>query len=121
MHMIPVDPESAAANGICLKQLLWVRCGDAPTEKPSNAVRNRPFNLKRPWTRFDQAIRSTDLLLQAGGFAAIVLDLADEAIEHGRRTFRLQRGSGSGRHLIARDAAFSCWANQHMRSRAPRR
>jgi hypothetical protein len=37
------------------------------------------------WTRLDQALRATDLLLQAGGFAAIVLDLADMAPEHGMR------------------------------------
>jgi len=78
-----LDPESAAGNGINLKQLLWVRCGDASTEKSSAAVHNKPFNLKKPWTRIDQAIRATDLLLQAGGFAAIALDLADEEIEHG--------------------------------------
>lgn len=80
-----LDPESAACNGINLKQLLWVRCGDASAEKPSTSARNKPFYLKKPWTRFDQAIRATDLLLQAGGFAAIVLDLADETVEYGRR------------------------------------
>src|SRR5262249_45283929 len=42
-------------------------------------------NNPQPWTRLDQALRATDLLLQSGGFAAIVLDLADESIEHGRR------------------------------------
>jgi hypothetical protein len=71
-----LDPESAAANGVNLKQLLWVRCRDA--------VQN-PAGKSRPWTRLDQAIRATDLLLQAGGFAAIVLDLADTAPEHANR------------------------------------
>jgi hypothetical protein len=51
------DPESAAASGVRLRQLLWVRCGGSVAEK------------------LDQALRGTDLLLQAGGFAAIVLDL----------------------------------------------
>jgi hypothetical protein len=37
------------------------------------------------WTRLDQALRATDLLLQAGGFAAIVLDLGDTEAEHGMR------------------------------------
>jgi hypothetical protein len=58
-----LDPESAAASGVQLGQLLWVRCG--------NSVKKQ----EKPWTRLDQALRSTDLLLQAGGFAAIVLDL----------------------------------------------
>ncbi len=79
-----LDPESAAANGVSLRHLLWVRCRNAPIEKPSAVMRREPGN-KHPWTRLDQAIRATDLLLQAGGFAAIVLDLADEAIEHARR------------------------------------
>lgn len=48
------DPHSAEAAGVNLRQLLWVRC------------RN-----------IDQALRSTDLLLQAGGFGLVALDLAD--------------------------------------------
>lgn len=71
-----LDPESAAANGVNLRQLLWVRCCDAGTGKAGRS---------RPWTRLDQALRATDLLLQAGGFAAIVLDLADIAPEHANR------------------------------------
>jgi hypothetical protein len=80
-----MDPESAAANGVHLKRLLWVRCGNVPIEKSSPVIRRMPSDNKHPWTRLDQAIRATDLLLQAGGFAAIVLDLGDESIEHGRR------------------------------------
>jgi hypothetical protein len=36
----------------------------------------------RPWTRIEQALRVTDLLLQAGGFSAIVLDMGGIAAEH---------------------------------------
>jgi hypothetical protein len=36
----------------------------------------------RPWGRIEQALRVTDLLLQAGGFGAIVLDLGSLAPEH---------------------------------------
>lgn len=80
-----LDPESAAANGISLKHLLWVRCRTQIIEKPFPATRHTHNDKKQHWTRLDQAIRATDLLLQAGGFAAIVLDLADEAIEHCNR------------------------------------
>ncbi len=69
-----LDPESAAATGVALRRLLWVRCRSAA------AMANRT-----PWPRLEQAIRATDLLLQAGGFAAIVLDLAGTAAEHSRR------------------------------------
>jgi recombination protein RecA len=48
------DPYAAAAAGVELKQLLWVRC------------RN-----------IEQALRSTDLLLQGGGFGMIAVDLSD--------------------------------------------
>jgi hypothetical protein len=68
------DPESAAASGVALKQLLLVRCRN--TDREAKA---------RPWTRLDQALRATDLLLQVGGFAAIVLDLGNVAPEHGNR------------------------------------
>jgi recombination protein RecA len=48
------DPHAAATAGVELKQLLWVRC------------RN-----------LEQALRSTDLLLQGGGFGMIAVDLSD--------------------------------------------
>jgi recombination protein RecA len=39
----------------------------------------------KPWTRIDQALRTTDLLLQAGGFSTIVLDMGSIASEHAYR------------------------------------
>src|SRR5579863_8047725 len=48
------DPHSAEAAGVNLEQLLWVRCRNV-----------------------DQALRSTDLLIQGGGFGLIALDLGD--------------------------------------------
>jgi len=68
------DPESAAASGVGLKQILWVRC-----RNESGPARGKP------WTRLDQALRATDLLLQAGGFAAIILDLGDMEPAHAMR------------------------------------
>jgi hypothetical protein len=75
------DPESAAASGVRLRQLLWVRCRDFA----SKVIVNRWKNDQKPWTRLDQALRATDLLLQAGGFAAIVLDLGSMNPSHGIR------------------------------------
>lgn len=48
------DPHMASAAGVALKQLLWVRCQNA-----------------------DQALRATDLLIQAGGFGLVAVDLSD--------------------------------------------
>jgi hypothetical protein len=79
------DPESAAANGISLNQLLWVRCSGTQTANQPDKFRTSNFRQTQPWPRLDQALRATDLILQSGGFASVVLDLADESIEHGRR------------------------------------
>jgi hypothetical protein len=55
-----LDPQSAAAAGVELDRLLWVRCGENSPEK-----------------RLEQLLRVTDLLLESGGFGLIALDLGD--------------------------------------------
>jgi recombination protein RecA len=52
---------------------------------------------RKPWERLDRALRATDLLLNAGGFRVVVLDLGDVSPEYARRVplatwyrFRLQ-------------------------------
>ncbi len=89
------DPESAAASGVALRQLLWVRCREATAPKKAGPGQSPQIQLaqsprtqpprKQPWTHLDQALRATDLLLQAGGFAAIVLDLGSAAREDASR------------------------------------
>jgi recombination protein RecA len=147
-----LQPESAAAVGVVLKRLLWVRCGVQAADKirehqqtgfvlpekylkpkpakkglhgggfgshprgeakglsaavvgllhpsataprftesqrrvkterevfqpnPSQPIKPspRPFIQSRPLSRIEQALRVTDLLLQGGGFGAVVLDM----------------------------------------------
>src|ERR1700722_17894542 len=65
-----LHPESAAAVGVDLTRLLWVRCGVPPTPVPQPAVRGQ--KNKKPWSRLEQALRVMDLLLQAGGFSCLV-------------------------------------------------
>lgn len=91
------DPESAAANGVRLRWLLWVRCavsdsfrdeatkriGQQSRERGNERARER--GVRPSWKQLDQAIRATDLLLQAGGFSSLVLDLADTAPEQANR------------------------------------
>jgi recombination protein RecA len=48
------DPQSGMAAGLDLKRLLWIRCH-----------------------KLDQVLKSTDLLLQGGGFGRVVMDLTD--------------------------------------------
>ncbi len=67
------DPKSGAAAGIDLNGLLWVRCH-----------------------RLDQVLKSTDLLLQGGGFGRVVMDLTDLPLPQVRSIawaswFRFQR------------------------------
>ena len=68
------DPTSAAAAGMDLGRLLWIRCG----------------------ADIERAMRATDILLHAGGFGLIALDLADIPFHQSRRIqatswFRFQR------------------------------
>ena len=79
-----LDPESAAASGVTLGRLLWVRCHDTASRTQKEDKQQLRLE-KKPWTKLDQALRVTDLLLQSAGFAAIVLDLGDTAQEHGNR------------------------------------
>jgi recombination protein RecA len=156
-----LDPESAAAAGVDLSRLLWVRCGVSTVKarpaaefrfalpekyfvaagamkglhgegcgghprgevkgladavggllrpeaiaprcaEPQRRVRPeretfapapqaRALKAKpraqegKSWERIEQALRVADLLLQAGGFSAIVLDMAGIAPEHAAR------------------------------------
>src|SRR5271168_5121470 len=63
-----LDPQSAAAAGIELDQLLWVRCGENSPQKC-----------------LEQLLRATDLLLESGGFGLIALDLGDLPPQMARR------------------------------------
>jgi hypothetical protein len=57
------DPASAAAAGVRLSQVLWVRCGGA----------------------VEHALKAVDLLAQAGGFGIVAFDLADTPARVARR------------------------------------
>src|SRR5882757_10461346 len=70
-----LSPESAAAANIVLKRLLWLRMSAERKQRVTD----------KPWSRLEQALKATDLLLQAGGFAAIVLDMSDVLAQHTMR------------------------------------
>jgi hypothetical protein len=54
---------------------------DAPPMQPP-ARRADAMGSGRPWSRIEQGLRATDLLLQGGGFGVLVLDLGGIAPEH---------------------------------------
>lgn len=109
-----LDPESAAASGVCLRQLLWVRC------KGSAARANVKQRPRPVWSCLDQALRATDLLLQAGGFAAIVLDMGDTAKEQSRRIplatwYRFRQAANQSRScLVVVSSATSAQASAEV-------
>ncbi len=58
-------------------------CHAMPKETPRPS--RMPSISNKPWPRIEQALRVTDLLLQAGGFSAIVLDMGSLAPEFALR------------------------------------
>jgi hypothetical protein len=185
-----LHPESAAATGVDLSRLLWVRCGVPPStstqsistdgfalpEKylipppikkglhgggfgphPRNEVkglsdavsgflrpevtaprcaepqrrirrerevfepnppqrlvpRRKPVVSGKPWSRLEQGLLVTDLLLQAGGFSAIVLDMGSIAPEYASRVplatwFRYRAAAEKGQASILLLSQHAC-------------
>ncbi len=70
-----------------------VTCNPQPASSPVPGVSNSKLQTlnsayrhpRKPYSRLDQALRATDLLLQGGGFSAIVLDLGSIAPEFALR------------------------------------
>ena len=66
----------------------------------------------KPWGCLDRALRATDLLLSAGGFRVVVLDMGDVSPEYARRVslatwyrFRLQAEKSQALFLLLTQAA----------------
>jgi hypothetical protein len=82
-------PQSAAAAGINLERLLWIRCG-ANAQSSWSRKRRKPASLEE-WERqrmedpVEQALRAADLLLQSSGFGMVAIDLAGVPVKMARR------------------------------------
>jgi recombination protein RecA len=102
------DPASAAAAGMEMNRLLWVRCGEKPSSsgnpsavlkagrtKPVASYQGMPsgipqvaqngFGFSRWESRLGQMLKVADLLLQSNGFGMIVLDLGDIPVRSARQ------------------------------------
>ena len=91
------DPVSAGASGVRLEKILWVRCGGGQHAAES-------------------ALKAADLLVQAGGFGLIVMDLADTPQTAARRIslaswFRL-------RHAVERTNSVLVAVEQEINARS---
>ena len=84
------DPHSAAAAGVNLERLLWVRCGSHAQSSALSRKRRPAFSLEERERRrmedpVEQALRATDLLLQSSGFGMVAIDLAGVPLKMARR------------------------------------
>jgi recA bacterial DNA recombination protein len=103
-----LDTVSAAAAGVELEKLLWIRCTrTSGVGLQTSDFRPRTSDLRPPTSksdargptsdaRLEQALRVTDLLLQSGGFGLVAIDLGDVPDSAARRIplaswFRFQR------------------------------
>jgi|SRR5271165_2239967 len=109
-----LHPGSAAAAGVAMERMLWVRCGRAVASCPLSVASGKSVLSSRfsvpsggagrgdsysrnsdalqfnpeghVWeARLDQVLKVTDLLLQSNGFGMIVLDLGDVPGHSARR------------------------------------
>jgi recombination protein RecA len=71
------DPASAAAAGVELARLLWVRCNGPMTRWPDDPIQITRSPDRSIIRSLEQALKAADLLLQAGGFGLVALDLGD--------------------------------------------
>src|SRR5579864_2945906 len=107
------DPHSAAASGVHLERVLWVRCASNELRLPStqypvsssqypvsstqkNATDAVLASRKSLFRALEQALKVTDLLLQSSGFGLIAVDLGDIPPQIARRVpltswFRFRR------------------------------
>jgi hypothetical protein len=120
------DPESAAAAGVEFRKLLWVRCGElsAVVGRQSSAHiacadDRRPMTDDLPRVRntnerkLEQVLKSTDLVLQSGGFGMVALDLAGIPEKFVRRIplaswFRFQRAVEHTKTALLVVSEFAC-------------
>jgi recombination protein RecA len=121
------DPESGAAAGVDFIKLLWVRCGDlssvvgrrssAPNMNADDrGPKTKDFlskNQKTNERKLGQVLKTTDLVLQSGGFGLVVLDLAGIPEKFVRRIplaswFRFQRAVEHTKTALLVISEFAC-------------
>jgi hypothetical protein len=131
-----LDVASAAAAGVDLDRLLWVRAqgsGLRPQPDSSWALGPGPWGLL-----LDRALKAFNLVLQAGGFGIVALDLTEAPPRELRqipfttwpRVQRAIEGSGTACVLLTKEplarsaggltlslAGRSTWAGDSIRSR----
>ena len=88
-----LDVASAEAAGVEFERLLWIRGQSTVTPRPAGSAdsyHGHPARLmSEPWTTrpeplldrtLDRAVKALNLVVQAGGFGVVAIDLADAAL-----------------------------------------
>src|SRR5579864_6977006 len=126
------DPALGQAAGIDFGKLLWVRCGvldkssyvvrRSSSTPPNSAESREPTTDDFPKTiwvqskherRLEQVLKTTDLILQSGGFGLVALDLAGIPEKFVRRIplaswFRFQRAVEHTKTALLVMSEFPC-------------
>ena len=117
------DPASGRAAGMEFGKLLWVRCGSSPLRDSMSSVvkdlKNSDHRYRvtqrRPQSehRLEQVLKTTDLILQSGGFGLVALDLAGIPEKFVRRIplaswFRFQRAVEHTKTALLVVSEFPC-------------
>jgi hypothetical protein len=125
------DPASGQAAGVEFGKLLWVRCGDfgkssfvvrrlssaydrkANDQQPTTNDENKNRFQKNSEHRLEQVLKTTDLILQSGGFGLVVLELAGIPEKFVRRIplaswFRFQRTVEDTKTALLVVSEFPC-------------
>jgi recombination protein RecA len=92
------DPASGTVAGLDFSKLLWIRCGGRASSRRIAGNKSSERNL-------EQVLKTTDLILQSGGFGLVVLDLAGIPENFSRRIpltswFRFQRVIESAKTVL---------------------
>ena len=116
------DPNSGQAAGVEFGKLLWVRCGPAalcnsvPSVVKDFRIRNhrehRGAQRKNEF-KLEQVLKTTDLILQSGGFGLVALNLAGIPEKFARRIplaswFRFQRAVEHTKTALLVISEFPC-------------
>ena len=121
------DPASGQAAGVDFSKLLWVRCSQRELshkarELSHKARAGRPVSpnpsfmearASSPALKLEQVLKTTDLILQSGGFGLVALDLAGIPGQFVRRIplvswFRFQRAIEHKKTVLLVVSEFPC-------------
>ena len=83
LHPAHIAPRCAEAQHKPRPQGKKQNHGPPPAKLPAAAIQTAPRG--KSWARLEQALRVTDLFLQAGGFSCIVLDMGSLKAEYALR------------------------------------